>query len=352
VNNGAPPKALLQAFEPALARLHAEAASRFGTPRVCLLPVGYERRPFSFVLRVAIVRGDAGEPSGHAFLKIFKPKDPAHGVDLKARVAGDFATTRAIHEFLSRWDDVGAVRPIACYDDLLVVVTAEAAGETLLQRLSARAAWFPSARTMADLTATMAGVGRWLARFHGFEARDEQISVPKLLDYVDVRLRRLASEEVITASYRAHILRYLSSLAATVAPCDLREVAIHADMAPGNILVDGTRIVVLDFAMAGRGSYLHDVSRLYLQLDVFRAKPQFRGRVVEALQAALLRGLDPALTPDHPLFRCLLMLHRVNHLGTLSLYREHFPASVLSARVRRLHRAWIDRELARPGVVA
>jgi len=125
-------------------------------------------------------------------------------------------------------------------------------------------------------------------------------------------------------------------------------VAIHADLAPGNVLVDDGRVVVLDFAMAGRGSYLHDISRLFLQLDVLRAKPQFRAPVVACLQNGLLRGLDPALTAAHPLFRYLLMLHRVNHLGTLSLSRERFPASVLNARVRRLHRAWIERELAAP----
>ena len=352
MTSGAPPEALLQAFEPALARLHAEAGPRFGVPRVQLVPVGFEERPFSFLLRVAILHGDAGIPAGHAFLKIFKPKDPAHGVDLRARVAGDFAVTRSIHEYLSQWDDVGAVKPIACYEDLLVVVTEEAAGETLLQRLTSRAAWFPSAAGMADMTATMAGVGRWLKCFHGFEARDERISLPKLVDYVDVRLRRLVNEQVITADYRAHILSHLSSLASAVDPGDLREVAIHADLAPGNVLVNGTRVVVLDFAMAGRGSYLHDISRLYLQLDVLRAKPQFRARVVAALQAALLRGLDTALTPEHPLFRSLLMLHRVNHLGTLALTRERFPANVLNARVCHLHREWIDRELAASGAVA
>jgi len=127
---------------------------------------------------------------------------------------------------------------------------------------------------------------------------------------------------------------------------DLREVAIHADLAPTNMLVCGTRIVVLDFAMAARGSYLHDISRLFLQLDVLRAKPRYRPHVIDALQAALLRGLDPALTAGHPLFRYLLMLHRINHLGTLALRRERFPASVLSARVGRLHRQWIERELA------
>jgi hypothetical protein len=39
------------------------------------------------------------------------------------------------------------------------------------------------------------------------------------------------------------------------------------------------------------------------------------------------------------------MLHRVNHLGTLSLHAEPFPANVMSYRVRRLHLGWIEQQL-------
>lgn len=333
-------------FEPVLDRLRADAPSHFGVPEVCLRPVGHEERPFSFLLRVAVWHPRASHPVGHAFLKLFKPKDPTAGVDLHARVSRDFETVRAVYEYLSQWNDVGAVRPIACYADLLAIVTEEAAGPTLLEYLKSRAAWLPGAARMADVEATMTASGRWLKRFQGFDGREGCVALGALLDYVDVRLRHLVDHCVITGQYRDRIVGHLNRLAANIAPTDLREVAIHADLAPTNILVCGARIVVLDFAMAARGSYLHDISRLFLQLDVLRAKPQYRPRVIDALQAALLRGLDPALTVSHPLFRYLLMLHRINHLGTLALSREPFPANVLSARVGRLHRQWIDRELA------
>ena len=333
-------------FEPVLDRLRADAQSHFGVPEVCLRPAGYEERPFSFLLRVAVWNPRASCLAGHAFLKLFKPKDPSAGVDLHARVSRDFETVRAVYEYLSRWDDVGAVRPIACYADLLAIVTEEAGGPTLLEYLESHAAWLPGAARMADLEATMTASGRWLNRFHGFDAREGCVALGSLLDYVDVRLRRLVDHGAITGQYRNRIVSHLNRLAADIAPADLREVAIHADLAPTNMLVCDTRIVVLDFAMAARGSYLHDISRLFLQLDVLRAKPRYRPHVIDALQAALLRGLDPALTAGHPLFRYLLMLHRINHLGTLALRRERFPASVLSARVGRLHRQWIERELA------
>jgi hypothetical protein len=122
---------------------------------------------------------------------------------------------------------------------------------------------------------------------------------------------------------------------------------IDADLAPGNILIAGSRVVVLDFAMVQRGTRLHDISRLWVQLDTLRAKPQFRARTVRQLQRALLAGFDEGLSAERPLFRYLVMLHRINHFTTLSLAREHLLARALSRRVRHLHAAWIERELGR-----
>jgi hypothetical protein len=126
-------------------------------------------------------------------------------------------------------------------------------------------------------------------------------------------------------------------------------VALHADLATTNILVAGTRVTVLDFAMATRGSYLHDISRLSMQIGMLRAKPHYRPAVIERLQLALLRGLDPVANTSHPLFRFLSILHHVNHFGTLSLKPEPFPGRIFSWRVRRIHRAWLEREMRAAG---
>src|SRR5204863_4961968 len=114
-----------------------------------------------------------------------------------------------------------------------------------------------------------------------------------LIDYVDIRLRRLVDHAVMTAGDRERILGHLRGLGEHVAAAELREVSTHADLAPANVLVSGEDVVVLDFAMAGRATALHDISRLYMQIDLLRAKPQFRRGVLAPLQAALLAGLDP-----------------------------------------------------------
>ena len=334
-------------FEPVFERLRAGSDGYFGFSAV-IAGVDYEERPFSYLCRAAVSRPGATAPGGHVFIKIFKPKDPAQGVDMRARVVQDYATTCEIHSFMAPAPGLGAVRPIACYDDLLTIVTEQAKGETLLEALQRRGTWFPGAAEVASLTASARAIGRWLARFQEFKPGTGHVTITALIDYVDVRLKRLLEHAVITAGDRDRILAHLRALGERIAAPELREVSTHADLAPANVLISGEDVVVLDFAMAGRATSLHDVSRLYMQLDLLRAKPQFRRAVLARLQAALLEGLDPSLTPERPLFRLLSMLHHVNHFGTVSLRRESFPARLLNWRVARMHRRWIDSELSGP----
>jgi hypothetical protein len=333
-------------FAPILARLEAGAAEHFGVAGARVTPVGYEERPFSWLARAAVANTTApATPLGHVFIKIFKPKDPASAVDMRARVIHDYATTCDIHTFMRQWDDLGAVRPIACYDDALTIVTEQAEGVTLLDALRAEAAWFPWRAQREHLSRSLETVGRWLKRFQGFRPGGGHVAVDALVDYVDTRLRRMVEKGVMEPGDRQRILDHLSALGRIIPSDDLKEVSVHADLAPANVLVSERGVVVLDFAMAGRGTALHDISRLHMQLDLLRAKPHFRRGVVEPLQAALLRGFDPALDASRPLFRFLSMLHRVNHLGTLALRKESLPGRLVSGRAIGMHRAWIEAEL-------
>ena len=333
-------------FEPVIGRLTTDSVQLFGAPTVRLTPVAYHERPFSHLLRVAVSRDRSTAVDRHVYIKIFKPK-PDYGLEqMRQRVVHDFDVSRRIFDALCEQTGAAAtVRPLACYVDHLAVVSEEAVGATLLAHLEAHARWFPAPGSLRTTTALLEAVGRWLRAFQSIEPGPSRVSLDAVRAYIDVRLQRLVSHAVLTAAERDDLLRHLDVLAARVSNGELREVLIHADLAPGNVLVSGARVIVLDFAMAQRGSELHDLTRLYAQLDVLRAKPQFRSAVVRALQDALLRGFDQTLTPGRPLFRYYVLLHRINHICTLSLSREGLLASALSRRVRRLHRGWIAREL-------
>jgi hypothetical protein len=339
----------LSQFAPVLTRLQSESVAHFGTPHVKLIPLTHEERPFSHLLRVAVLRSPATSPDLHLFVKLFKPKPHDGGVvKMRERVAHDFEVSRRIYEALHSAAGAGAVRPVVCYVDHLAIVSEEAAGVTLMAHLDAHARWFPTAASLSAARDALSAIGRWLRQFQGIDPGTGRVNPQDLRDYVDIRLQRLVTHGFYTPEQRERVLRHLDGLSRHVAAADLADVIVHADLAPGNILINGSHVVVLDFAMVQRGCSLHDISRLWIQLDALRAKPQFRGRVVRDLQRALLSGFDETLTPERPLFRYLVVLHRINHYASLSLSRERFLARALSNRVRRLHASWIERELASP----
>lgn len=339
------PQAVLAPFQAVLERLEAEAAVHFGTAQVRLAPVSHEERPFSHLLRVGVWRPGSDRPDCHLFVKRFKPKAEEGGVErMRQRVLHDYQVSRRIFDAMAAVPGAGAVRPIACYPDHLTVVTQQADGETLMAHLDRHARWFPASRTLEHLAGTMAAVGRWVRVFQSTQPGDRLVRLADWRDYVAIRLDRLVDQRIVTRSFRERLLGHLDLLGAQVPEAELSEVIIHADLAPGNVLVAGDGIVVLDFAMTQRGATVHDLSRLYVQLDALRAKPQFRGAVVRRLQSALLEGFHPAMTASAPLFRFFVLLHRLNHFGSLSLRQEPFPASALTGRVRRMHRAAIENE--------
>jgi hypothetical protein len=273
---------------------------------------------------------------------------------MRARVEHDFVSTRRVFNHMSRWPELGVVRPIACYPEHLAIVTEESTGETLLAVLERMAVGFPSRHQMQRLCEITARSGAWLRAFQTLDTVGDSSSINGMRDYIDLRLQRLVAARAarFTERDRQRVIARVERLEAEVQPADQNPVAIHADMAPANILVDGERIVVLDFAMASRGAIYHDLARLYLQIDLLRIKPQYRSGVIQCVQRALLHGFEPSLTSEHPLFRLLLMRHHVNHLTTLSLGGERFPSNIYNWYVRRHHRQWIEQELRVPSCTA
>jgi hypothetical protein len=338
------------AFAPVLSRLEADLAAHFGDGPFRLVPAGGEERPFSHLQRLAVWRRDGNAPISHLFVKIFKPAKIDGGLEaMRRRVADDFQTTRRVHTSMLAHPALGAVRPIACYPDHLAIVTEEIAGPTLLDVLVSSAAWFPDASRVEQLNATMANVGRWIRAYQSIEPAGEVETIAGLRAYVDHRLTRLVEHPGARFGQpdREQVLDHIDRLGEQVDVSELRLVPIHADLAPANILVSDGRIVVLDFAMAKHGTWVHDLTRLVLQVELLSVKPQIRNRVLHGARLALIQGFDGALTDQRPLFRLMLLLHRVNHLTTLSVKPSRGAAALYNRFVRRQHRRWIAAEIAR-----
>ena len=126
-------------------------------------------------------------------------------------------------------------------------------------------------------------------------------------------------------------------------------VVAHGDFCPGNILMHGDAIVVLDFSMIEHGSVFQDLSYCFehLERNLYRyaERPLIRPRVIRKLQRALLEGYDPATDVSAPLFRLGQIRHAIRIVW-------HTPAATANERAASWHRC--AREIAgrgRPGSV-
>jgi Ser/Thr protein kinase RdoA (MazF antagonist) len=244
--------------------------------------------------------------------------------------------TRQLYRALDGTDGLSVVKPVACYPHLLAIVTEEAPGRTLLTVLEQSARWWPTTAEMRALSRDLARLGLWIRRLQERSPQGANCaSAEDIRTYIDVRLRRLAENKVAAFSHtdREAVLARVEDQLNAVTAVDLQAVSVHADLALSNVLVSGSRITVLDFAMAGTGTRCLDITHVYHQLDLLTLKPTFRRKVVRHLQMAVLEGFGEAGLDFTPLFQVMLLQHTVCHyLGVI----ERAQASLISRVYGRL----------------
>ncbi len=105
---------------------------------------------------------------------------------------------------------------------------------------------------------------------------------------------------------------------------------IHADLHPGNILVDGNGLTVIDFDDAAFGWHVYDIA---VALKGYQTEPHF-----PELQAALLKGyrrIRPLPEADSALIPVFIMIRRMAQIGWLH-QRPEIDASAFLEQARPL----------------
>jgi hypothetical protein len=336
-------------FGDALRALADDGDRCFGGGDVEFEPLEMIERPLSIVLRARVWL--AGHPTS-VYLKRFKLPGggPEQREIMQGRVTTEFDTALRTHRAFDAHGstDMRCVRPIACFPELLVIVTEEAQGDTLSARLDRDAAWLRAG--FEALEESVRRVGLWVRTFQAVSPVEGQVSLEEMREYLDVRLRKLVSRgtRLYSERERRTLLAAFDRQARSVPRSALRRVAVHADLSPANVLVDGNAVTVLDFARSSTGGMYLDLARLYTQLEILKAKPQFIGRRIDRLKRALLDGFEPGLSPEHPLFR----LFCLQHLACRSL-KVTSPSAPLRVRLynwhtHRFQQRWL-RNLAASG---
>lgn len=339
----------LSVFAPVLTSVCRDVEAAFG-PDVWLDPIERHERLFSFLLRARVCDKGSTSPRSHIFLKIGKTPPTTAALERhRSRALLDYETMGRVYARMSDGLAFGAVRPIASYPEQLAVVTEQVDGETLLERLQREVAWSSRLKGASDLMIVLERTGQWISAFQKALPPREQQSAAQMAPYIDARLRLMAEgRNARDTGLRDRVLRHVAALSEEAGGVEPGAVAVHADLSPSNVIVSSGRIVVLDFAMTRLGHPLQDAARLFTQLDLLKVKPQFRSKVIDELQTALLRGFAPGLSRRDPAFRIQVLSQRVNHLASLTTRRYGWREAAYNFLVKRNHSHWIERELRTP----
>jgi len=242
------------------------------------------------------------------------------------------------------------VRPVVCYPEHLALVTEEAPGNTLLAETERGVAWWRKSRSATSIERVAARAGAWIDAFQKTDVARPDLSQSAIRDYIDLRLARLAGHPRAEFSEddRRDVLVVLDRELAALSGPRLDSVPIHGDLALGNVLVDGDRVVVLDFAMTTRGSRYEDVAHLYMQIGLLGMKPHFRAARAAQLQRALLEGFSAGPIEHDPLFRIMRLQHVACHYLGLVTRPAGLRSRAYNSWVARHHLAWL-RELVSVG---
>lgn len=331
-----PVASVTPSLQEVIARVSAESRTVLECEAVTTSIEWTASRPYSDVARV---RYSGGQASGTFYAKVFRPRAPGQDErDFMAqRVKRDFEVTARLYREMRRHESIAVPRPLACYPELLAVVTEAAPGVPLLDVLESEGRFRVPQERLDYLRDSLARVGRWVKVFQDSGPTSPTVEYADVATYIDLRLQRLVAHPsfAFTESDRAAVLSAIEATWPALAESDRVAVPLHADMALGNILVARSGVTVLDLAMTSGGTRFHDVAHLFMQLDLLTAKPSFRRSTVSSLQRALLDGYEPGVSDASPLFRIMLLQHVVCHASGLL----HRPAG----RLARLYNRWVLR---------
>lgn len=300
-------------------------------------------RRFSHLAKVGVlVDGETRT----AYVKVVRPKDATEATreTLRLRLEHEVSVMVRLAHALKGHRHVGAVEPLLCVPEALLLMTLEVRGMPLADLLSARARWWPRQVGLDSLAKQLGYAGLWLAMFQQ-ALRDhpsDEVIVADLRAYLDVRLQRLKTSSTCGERWRDDVLRLFDAYASAVEPEHLQRVPVHADYAPGNIIIGPDRATGIDLSMVRQGLRYHDVTHLDMHLDLMTLKPQFRSATLDPLRMAFARGFEDGGVLGTPVAHLSRLLHTINHMSTVVLRRSGWRDRLLAGSTLRFHEAWLN----------
>lgn len=300
-------------------------------------------RPFSFLARCRI-SGDLD--SRVVYIKRYRNTRNKPPEIYRHKVEKEYQTAWHWYKKFAGSQYYRVVKPVFMIPEKYISVTEESRGENLFQLVLNDARFSPSPEKLAQLKRHLCNTGAWLSYKQSvFPEETEQYSLDYLSEYMDVRLKILTEDKRrhFPAEYRDKILSFIEEKKPLVGEREKAVTISHSDFNPGNILVKGDIVTVLDFGRLVKESYLLDISKLYFQLNLIKFKPQYQQKIIRQLQEALLEGFGDSVADQLMMFRLLTMRNILTHLtGITAFWKQGTKEKLYNTWVMRRELAMLD----------
>lgn len=142
-------------------------------------------------------------------------------------------------------------------------------------------------------------VGEWLARFHHLMGSSEQeYNVAEYMGEIENRLPQYEACGIQAPTLRTVRERILQ-LSAALDHRPVPRAACHGDFIPQNILLDGTKLGVVDFAgFREQAAIYHDLGHFLGYLTLLGLRPSYLSRALKTVATGFVAGYSTTLDLD------------------------------------------------------
>jgi len=283
--------------------------------------LGEEHWSHSRILRVSISNNH-----GHQryVIKQILPdqNDPAARDAAIHRLHAEYTIMKKVYEGLETDSRFLLVRPVGYVPEYLALVMEESPGSSLSGHIQRKGKGWPTSSVRQSLRGNCNLAGEWLRRFQALTSQQGKTrpffqvlrsDIGNIIECLTERPRVRFSREL-----GAEVLAYMNQILGGAAHDKAAVTGKTGEFSPGNMLVDGERLTVLDFGMYTLGASMSDAAQFYNHLEMFRHKPIYRPSLVRELQRGFLDGYgQPELERDQ-LFSLYLIRFKLSRMEATS----------------------------------
>jgi len=269
---------------------------------------------------------------------------------IKEDVLKEYQILCSLYEGFAGNPHVSVVRPIAVFPEYRAIVTEEAPGPTLQQRLAVATRIWASGGDSDKVSRSCYLAGKWLNKFQQLTLKgDGPFAADDIVNYCSVRLSDLGtrSESGVTHSLQQQVSAWIEVLSRQATQQGNTVAGCHNDFAPHNMIAQDNRLYVLDLGFFSYDSTIYDVCRFWHRLETFKMDPLVPSRRITDYQNSFLRGYEHRVDRDSSTFRlaeCRFVLSSMCTL--LKAEGRSFARRQIDLYVYRRYFKWLAQQCA------